>query len=141
MSQDQRFRKHERLGLRADFARVFADKCSAGDDVLVVHLTPNHLAWSRLGVSVSKRIGNAVRRNYVRRRIREAYRLSKAHLPSGYDIVCIAKRKAGDPRVDVAESLRTLTLSAVRRGHRRPRGLGSQTSQGGAADASGRHLP
>lgn len=114
-SGDQRFRRTERLRLREDFARVLAAKCSQADSALVVYVAPNDLAWSRLGCSVSKKIGNAVQRNYVRRRIREAFRTQKHDLPRGLDIICIARTKASDKSWDLAQSLRTLVAQGARR--------------------------
>lgn len=115
MARDQRFRKHDHLRLRSDFARVFARKWRAGDDVLAVYVARNGLSYSRLGLSVSKKIGNAVHRNYVRRRIREAFRTSKAEIPEGFDIICVARPKATDPRRDLGCSLRTLVANATGR--------------------------
>ena len=114
MAGDQRFGKRDRLRLRSDFARVFARRWRAGDDVLLVYVATNGLSHSRLGLSVSKRIGNAVCRNYVRRRIREAFRTSKAEIPEGFDIICVARPKATDPRRDLGCSLRTLVADAIR---------------------------
>ena len=113
-SGDQRFRRSERLRLRKDFARVFAAKCSQADGALVVYVARNDLEWSRLGLSVSKRVGKAVRRNYVRRRIREAFRTQKSELPKGLDIICVARTEAADVHCDVAHSLRTLVIRAAR---------------------------
>lgn len=110
---DQRFRKSERLRLRSDFSRVYAYRCSAAGDVLVVYAAENGLKWSRLGLSVSKKVGNAVQRQYVRRRIREAYRTNKAKLPVGFDIICIAKPLATDKKVDLSVSLCKLMKKAV----------------------------
>jgi len=112
---DQRFQKTERLRLRTAFAGVFAARCSVADDVLVVYVARNELAWSRLGISVSKRIGHAVERNYVRRRIREAFRRNKPDLPVGLDIVCVARPAARERQRDVADSLVTLVRRAERR--------------------------
>jgi ribonuclease P protein component len=112
--RDERLRKRERLRLRSDFAKVFAQKHRAVDDVLVVYVAANGLAWSRLGLSVGKRVGGAVQRNYIRRRIREAFRRSKADLPGGLDIVCVAQPKAGERRYDIASSLGGLVLRAAR---------------------------
>ncbi len=114
-SDDHRFRRKERLRLRDDFGRVYALRCSRGDRVLVVYAAPNDLGLSRLGLSVSRRVGRAVDRNYVRRRIREAFRLNKRDLPVGYDFVCVARSCAADRSVDVAKSLCALAVSAVQR--------------------------
>ena len=114
MSDDQRFRPGERLRLRKDFARAFEVKCSAADAALIVYVADNGLAWSRLGISVSRRIGMATVRNDVRRQLREAFRTNKRELPRGLDIVCVARPKAADRRWDAARSLRTLVHEAAR---------------------------
>jgi ribonuclease P protein component len=111
----QGFRRRERLQKRTDFAHVYGRRRSAGDDVLTVYLSPNGLAWSRLGISVGKRVGPAVRRTYVRRRIREAFRRNKDRLPAGMDIICVAKPQAGDKSMDVVASLIALTERALKR--------------------------
>jgi ribonuclease P protein component len=108
MAGDERFRPRERLRRRTDYARVFARKCRLGDGVLLVYAAPNGLGWSRLGMSVSKRLGPAVRRNYIRRRIREAFRRQKEVLPTGLDIICVAGAGINRPDADVAASLRKL---------------------------------
>lgn len=113
--RDQRFRKTDRLRLRTDFAAVLAAKCSVADEVLVVYVARNDRAWSRLGISVGKRIGNAAERNYVRRRIREAFRRNKPDLPAGVDIVCVARSAAKDRRRNVVHSIVTLAHRAERR--------------------------
>ena len=113
MPSNQRFLKREHLRLRRDFARVLGGKCKAADAVLVVYAAKNDLPFSRIGVSVSKRIGNAVRRHYVKRRIREAFRKNKTDLPRGLDIVCVARPPAADGTVDVASSLCKLILNVA----------------------------
>ena len=115
MNDDRRFRKSERLRLRKDFRRVFATRCSAGDETLVVYVARNGLSHSRLGMSVSRRVGPALRRNYIRRKIREAFRTSKADLPTGMDILCVARQRAGDREADLRSSLCKLTGQARQR--------------------------
>lgn len=88
----QRFRPNEHLRRPADFQRVYQRRCSAGSDGIVVYVDKNELNHNRLGLSASKKLGNAVVRNRVRRLLREAYRLTKAELPSGFDIVIVPKR-------------------------------------------------
>jgi len=55
---------------------------------------PNDLGITRLGITVSKKIGNAVKRNRIKRVIRELFRLNKNRFPVGYDIVIVARRDA-----------------------------------------------
>lgn len=115
LKTDQRFRKRERIGKRDDFARVYAGKCSAGDELMVVYAAANDLPYARIGISVSRKVGIAVRRSYVRRRIREAFRLNKERIPQGVDLICIAKAPAGEKKSDVAASLIRLSTRAAKR--------------------------
>lgn len=118
-STDERFRKREGLKLRKDFARVFGARMRVADEGLVVYVSRNGLSWSRLGLSVGKRVSRlAVQRNYVRRRIREAFRRQKGSLPLGFDIICVAKPKARDRTWDVTHSVRKLVVAACRRADR-----------------------
>ncbi len=52
---------------------------------------PNGLTTSRLGVTVTRRVANAVGRNHVKRRVREAFRWARTWLPTGVDILVVAK--------------------------------------------------
>ncbi len=123
MARDQRFRKHEHLRLRSEFARVYAVKCTASDDALVVYVAGPDVhrdrKWSRLGLSVSKRVGNAVCRNTLRRRIRAAFRTNKDKLPVGYDIVCVVRPQAGKRSYDLSGAFTSLVVRAVRSLNRR----------------------
>jgi ribonuclease P protein component len=116
---NQCFRPRERLRSREDFARVFAARCSAGDDIMVVYAAPNELGWTRIGISTSRRVGNAVVRNFIRRRIREAFRRNKDNLPAGFDLVCIPRAKAKVKGVDVASPLLRLSQQAASRCRKR----------------------
>ena len=119
MTLSRRFLRRERLRLRSDFARVYAAKSRKGDGRLAVYVVENGLDWSRLGLSVSRRAGRAVQRNRVRRRIREAFRTSKAELPKGLDIVCVATAGATDADYDLAGAFRGLVVKAAQVRRRR----------------------
>lgn len=107
-----------RLRRRDDYARVYDAGCSAGDESLVVYVAANSLDWSRFGLSVGKRLGNAVARNRVRRILREAFRLARPDLPSGLDIVCVAKPAALSHQPYLSASLRRLVVKARNRADR-----------------------
>jgi ribonuclease P protein component len=82
-----RIRPEDRVRKQADFDRAYQARVFAADDVLVVNGAANSLPQSRLGLSVSKRVGTAVDRNRWKRLIREAFRLSREELPTGIDLI------------------------------------------------------
>ena len=63
---------------------------------LVVYCRKNGLPYNRLGLTAGTKLGHAVVRNRIRRRIREAYRLSEERYVLGYDIVVVARHRAVD---------------------------------------------
>ncbi len=82
-----------RLKSPRDFARVYAARQRAADASLLVYAAANALGWTRFGVSVSRKVGRAVVRSTVKRRLREAFRLSQRQLPSGLDLILIPQRE------------------------------------------------
>lgn len=80
-----------RLRDAGDFQRLRREGRSYQNQLMVMSVAPNALTHNRYGFIVSKHIGNAVKRNRVRRRMREAIRLLHPQLKSGYDIVFIAR--------------------------------------------------
>jgi ribonuclease P protein component len=83
------FRKSEHLRSGADFSRVYALRCVVRMAHLTVFAAPNADGRLRVGFSVSKKHGNAVVRNRLKRLLREAFRLSRDELPKGLDLVLI----------------------------------------------------
>jgi ribonuclease P protein component len=74
-----------------DFQVVYKKGKSFANKYLVMYVLENELSRNRLGISVSKKVGNSVVRHRLTRLIRESYRLNEAMFNSGLDIVVIAR--------------------------------------------------
>lgn len=85
-------RKEQRLRKSKDFVAVRREGRSWANRLLVLGARPNGLGVTRFGFSISKRVGKAVVRNKVKRRLREAARL--ANVRNGWDIVFIVRKDA-----------------------------------------------
>ena len=77
-----------------DFRRIYRRGRSAVSGGVVVYCLKNRKGMSRLGVTVSTKLGHAVVRNRVRRRIREIFRLSQGKMKQGYDCIVVARTRA-----------------------------------------------
>lgn len=111
---DQRLRRCDRLRERRDFQRVSRDGIRANSASFVVLAAPSRAAAPacRLGVTASRRVGNAVQRNRVKRRIREWFRCHRDELPGGRDIVVIARQ--GAAALDTAGTVQQLQSAGGR---------------------------
>lgn len=112
---DHTFSRELRIRKAAEFDQIYKARNFAADDVLVVNGNANGLPHSRLGLSVSKKVGNAVVRNRWKRLIREAFRLSKERLPSGVDLVVRPQKGAAPELTAIAASLVALAKRIARR--------------------------
>jgi ribonuclease P protein component len=83
------FRRHERLRRRRDFERLRAGRSIRGT-ILTIRYLPSPTRESRLGVQVGKRVGSAVVRNRVKRRLREQFRRIKHRLEEPTDLLLLA---------------------------------------------------
>ena len=82
------------LKKNSDFRRLYAKGKSAVTPWLVLYARRNRLGENRVGYTVSAKLGHAVVRNRVRRRLREIYRLNAPALRQGYDLVVVARGRA-----------------------------------------------
>jgi ribonuclease P protein component len=87
-------RGRQHLTRSEQYTEVYQKGGSWTDALLVLRALPNGLAWSRYGFSVGKRLGGAVTRNRVKRRLREILRSTQ--LKPGWDIIFIARPPAAD---------------------------------------------
>lgn len=76
------------------FRRIYRKGKSAVAPCMVVYCQKNRQGRSRLGVTVSTKLGGAVVRNRVRRQLREMYRLHKEEMRPGYDLIIVARSRA-----------------------------------------------
>ena len=81
------------LKLNHVFRRLYRTNGQA-NSCLVLYARKNRTGTNRVGITVSKKLGKAVVRNRVRRRIREAYRLNEEQFLPGWDIVIVARSRA-----------------------------------------------
>ena len=77
-----------------EFKRLYNKGKSAVSLYAVVYIRRNGKAENRLGITVSTKLGGAVGRNRIRRRLKEIYRLNEAGLKPGHDIVIVARTKS-----------------------------------------------
>lgn len=115
IEHDRKFPKSIRLLKQGDFDRVHQANWFAADDVLVIKAVANDLKEIRLGLSIGKKVGNAVVRNRWKRLIREAFRLHRNQLASGLDIVVRPRKGATCNYQSIISSLTNLVVKVERR--------------------------
>lgn len=83
----------------SDFKRLYYRGSSCVKKRLVLYYRKNRFSYNRLGITVSPKVGNAVKRNRIRRLLKENYRLLKG-ISAGYDIVIVARKGAAFANYD-----------------------------------------
>ena len=114
-SGGNRFPRTHRIRTTPEFRAVYEKKARASDQCLLVYARENDLGHPRLGLSVSRKVGNAVVRNRWKRLIREAFRLNLSRLPEGVDLVVIPKQSPAPSYQQVETSLCSVARRAARR--------------------------
>ena len=87
-------KKTDSLKKNSDFKEVYRSGVSHANRYLIMYVSENHQCGNRLGISVSKKVGNSVVRHRLTRLIRESYRISEEKFRCGFDIIVIARTSA-----------------------------------------------
>ena len=134
LRRTQKFPKTVRVRSRLEFDAVYEHGVRVSDNCLSLIALRNDRPLSRLGLAVSKRCGDAVRRNQLKRRLREAFRQSRTEMPAGLDLV--AQPRANTPVIleELRRSLISLSQRAAKRlastSRAQPAALSSDDSAG-----------
>ena len=91
--------KRTRLTDSPDFERAYRQGTAYRGKLFSVHAFPNELGTPRLGLSVSRKVGNAVTRNTVRRRLKEVFHSALPEVPGDLDLVVSARPAAAEATV------------------------------------------
>ncbi len=118
------FRRRNRMSSAKDFQAVFNHKLAKPAGPIVVHARPTDRPEHRLGLSIGRRFGPAHSRNALKRRLREAFRLSRQDFPrppggGAYDLVITARPHAGLTTGDYARLLAAAVAAIDRTVHKR----------------------
>ena len=97
-------KNYDSLKKNSDFQNVYVKGKSKANRYLVMYVAQNNLSINRLGISVSKKVGNSVVRHHLTRLIREAYRLNSNMFNSSLDIVVVVRTTARDENYHSLES-------------------------------------
>ncbi len=84
----------ESIKKNKDFKDIYRTGKSYANKYLVMYVKNNGLSSNRIGISVSKKVGNSVVRHRITRLVRESYRLSEDNILNGLDIVVVARANA-----------------------------------------------
>ena len=112
------FLKQERIRRRKDFLAVYYKGKKTAHGGLAMHALATGRTWTRLGISVGRKVGRAVKRNEIKRRLREIFRLCKHQLKPGHDVVITVRREAATR--SYAELQASVTTSLAKLDLKRP---------------------
>lgn len=91
--RDESFSKEHRLSKSTEFRHVFSRGKRTATRYFVIYSLPNRLSFPRLGIQVKAKIGSAVKRNYIKRMVREAFRKMRSDFRQPVDLIFIAEKE------------------------------------------------
>ena len=101
------------FNLTQDFRRLYGRGRSKVHPALVTYVAKNRVGFCRIGITASKKIGNAVQRNRARRVIREAYRLLSDRVEGAYDLVFVARGRTTRVKSTTVQKIMEEQLKAL----------------------------
>jgi ribonuclease P protein component len=102
----------QRIRRPAEFRRVFTRGKRKSGDYVNVAVLRNDLPFSRIGLSVSKRVGNAVSRNLIKRRLCQAF--SDMNIADGWDVIITAKPEASNVSYSILDETMRQSMGRLR---------------------------
>ena len=90
------FKKDDRILKRSEFLELTRSGRKVQNDCFVALFQAGRLEHSRLGITVTRKVGKAALRSRIKRLVREYFRLNRRHLNQNWDINIVAKKKAAD---------------------------------------------
>ena len=115
----QRFQRVDRLKERYEFKRAQLSGRRIHTPHFLIVVLPNAVQNTRLGITVTKKVGTAVQRNRIKRVVREVFRRNRQLFPASHDLVFIAKRGATEIDYsslleEIGRASRKLAIGAAR---------------------------
>ncbi len=124
-----RLTRRQRLRGQDAFKHVFEANLRKDAGPFSLLGVPNGEAHLRLGISIGRRVGSAVRRNRIKRLLREAFRLTQHDWPAGYDLVCVVRPHVPRPLAEYQRMLSNTIRSLHSEWERRRGKSGKQESR------------
>ena len=90
------FKKDDRILKRSEFLDLTRSGRKLQNNCFIAFFKPGRFDSPRLGITVTRKVGNAAQRNRIKRLVREYFRLNRQHLNKNWDINIVAKEKAAD---------------------------------------------
>jgi ribonuclease P protein component len=118
--QTHTYPRTHRLSGKVAFAKVYDARVRQSRGPLTLYARPNGLTHSRLGLSVSRRVGTAPGRNRIKRMLRESYRLMQHDLPRGYDWIIVVRAHEPLALAEYQKLLSALTSNLHEAWEKRP---------------------
>ncbi|MDO5707316.1 MAG: ribonuclease P protein component [Andreesenia angusta] len=113
-------KKMERLKSDRDFQRIYKNGNSFANKYLIVFFMKNKMNINRVGFVTTKKLGNSVKRNKYKRRLKESYRLNSNKLKKGYDMIFLFRKNIPELEYkDINSALNhIISISGLKKGRK-----------------------